>query len=659
MGRKAIFAGDHKQLPPTVKSKEAASKGFGKTLFEELADRCEASCKLKLIKDPNLITLLKTQYRMNEAIMEVASSYIYGGELIADSTVKDHNLSDIARPDENEEGVIENGQTALIWIDTAGAGFGDCEEDKGTAADGSKVLLPAVLQTASKFNEGECELVSILYKDLRLRQKLGIGDIGVIAPYKAQVDLIRNALTHYEQGETRCEVSTVDGFQGREKEVIILSLTRSNPVKEIGFLSDVRRLNVAITRPKRLLIIVGDSDTVTKNQFINAIYQKVRERGQIMSVYDLQNNLKTIEGEDGEELRKFYNTGTFLTQAHLKVKEIEPKMEADIADNKKKDQNKKRKKSTLTEKPGDKKAEDELEAAKLKKEAELLNLFNNPYSIDNDLFDKLQDLVKNPSNETIKIFRKLDQNEFRGLEAFLETKPDLVLKTVKKPKSLTINHKSPVIEISQDEEVIEEESAEEDPEVARLEREKEEERVRKLKEKKQRQKEAKQKKKEEEQAIAEMDDDAYFEMLEKQKEQRLADQKFCQVMLGSTGKRCLKNIQLLGLVCKYCENKFCTAHAFASMHGCEDAEQLAYDRQRNDLIKGRQIGSSGDDPKHEAASAYLQAKLRRMREEEEAKRKPKTKEEAENEKEKGKKTPATAAGRGGRGGRGGKKPSAK
>lgn len=591
--------------------------------------------------------------------MEVSSSYIYGGELVADHSVREHNLGDISQPTDVDEGLIENQRTALIWLDTAGAGFGDCEENKAVAEDGSKVPLPAVLQTASKFNEGECELVSILYKDLRERQRLGVGDIGVIAPYKAQVDLIRNALTHYEQGGARCEVSTVDGFQGREKEVIILSLTRANPAKEIGFLADVRRLNVAITRPKRLLVLIGDSDTVCKNEFINAIYQKVREKGQIMSVYDLQNNLKTIDEDDADNLRKYYNTGTYLTQGHLKVKELDVEGDKEGLGGKIKEPAKKRKKSSMVEKPGDKKAESSKQDEDLSPLAELPNLANNPYSIDNELYEKLQDLLKSPSSDSIKVFRKLEDKEAKGLENFVASNPVLNMKALKKPRCLVITHKSPTGQTDLIEEEVDEEPQEEDDEQAKLDREKEEEKERKLREKRQRQKEAKKKKKEEEKAIAEMDDDTFFENLEKQKEQRLADQKFCPVMVGTTGKKCMKNIQLLGILCKFCENKFCTTHAFATMHGCDDAEEQYYEQQRKDQLKGRTIGSSMKEPENEAASAYLQAKLRRMREEEEAKRKPKTKEDEDNEKGKGKKTGFSGSTRGGRGGHRGKKPSGK
>jgi hypothetical protein len=613
----------------------------------------------KIDLDPNLITLLKTQYRMNEAIMEVSSAYIYQGQLIADKDVKDHSLADISKHDGQEECLIEDSSSALIWIDTAGADFGDSEENKGTAADGSLVPLPAVLQTASKFNEGECELVTVVYKDLRKRQKLVIDDIGVIAPYKAQVDLIRNALTHYENGGPRCEVSTVDGFQGREKEVIILSLTRANPSKEIGFLADIRRLNVAITRPKRLLVIIGDTLTVNTNPFIKAIYDKVKEKGKVMSVYEMLEIVKTFEDDDDDEIRKYFNTGTYLTQSHLKSKDTEVKIDPASVEAKKKDQNKKRKKSSMMEKESDKKEESPKMKVLVPNIPELPNLFNNPYSIDNDLYDKLQYLLKNPTSESIKIFRKLEEQERKGLDNFVDSNRNLELKTVKKPRSITISYKQPKEDMDEDEDQNSEGEDNNPEESQNVVDEKEEERLRKNREKRQRQKDAKKKKKEEEEKIAQMNDDEYFEMLDMQKQKKLADQKFCPAFIGNTGKTCLKNIQLLGLACKFCENKFCTLHAHATMHGCDEAEEQYYEQQRRDQLKGRAIGSSGDDPKNEAGAAYLQAKLRRMREEEEQKRKPKPKDEEGDNKKKDQKSPFSGGTRGGRGGRGGKKPSGK
>lgn len=604
-----------------------------------------------LLLDPELITLLKTQYRMNKDIMAISSSFIYKDELIAAESVKDRSIQDLSKATPADLTLADDLKSALIWIDTAGSCLGDNEESKELTTEGNKVSLPSILQTASKFNEGECELVKVVYRDLRELQKLSIDDIGVIAPYKAQVDLIRNSLTAYEKGGPRCEVSTVDGFQGREKEVIVLSLVRSNPLKEIGFLSDVRRLNVAITRPKRLLVVIGDSLTVTNNEFIKVIFETIKEKGQLLSVFEVMDTVKMLNDGDDYDIRKHFNSGTHLTQAHLKVKDSDGKQPGDKQDPKKKDQKKNRKKSSAVLTVSDTKPEVSEDLEYQVKPPPLPDLFNNKYSIDNDLYSNLQSLAKASQGDPIKVYRKMADQELEGVKAFVSDNQTLDIKISKRPFCVTVRlwKDQSQTKDAKDDQI--EGSSEEDTEERRKEREKEEEKERKLREKRQRQKEAKKKKKEDQKAIAEMDEDEYFEMLDKEKAERLASQKLCPIMIGNTGKKCLKNIQLLGLVCKFCENKFCAMHVHATMHGCDDAEEDYYEQQRKEQLRGLKIGSDGGEPMNEAGMAFLQAKLRRMREEEEAKRKPKKKDEEEDE-TKGNKKPSGGAGN--RGGRGGK-----
>lgn len=212
-GRRLILAGDHKQLPPTIKSAEAQS-GLSVTLMARV---CEAY--------PAAVVMLEEQYRMHDDIMTWPSHHFYEGRLISNDTVKNWTLPNTEGP--------------LMFLDTIG-----CEmRDSGDAGD-------------SKFNLGEASLVDVFVQELRT---LGVQEIGVITPYNAQVEVLHGL------GLT-CEVSTVDGFQGREKDAIIISMVRSNTNREIGFLADERRLNVAITRAKKLLCIIGDSSTLGSNR---------------------------------------------------------------------------------------------------------------------------------------------------------------------------------------------------------------------------------------------------------------------------------------------------------------------------------------------------------------------------------------------------------
>jgi DNA polymerase alpha-associated DNA helicase A len=199
--------------------------------------------------------LLDTQYRMNEKIMKFSSIELYEDKLIADASVKNHTLKDLISERYNKnkaalEEIISNDDFGifdkpLVLLNTSGLDF---FETKDT-------------ETLSSFNVAETELCKKIIDYLKDKLKAENNDIGIITPYSAQVANLSKKIT---QDEYRgLEISTVDGFQGREKEIIVLSLVRSNQKHQVGFLSDKRRLNVAITRPRRMLIVVGDIDTIT------------------------------------------------------------------------------------------------------------------------------------------------------------------------------------------------------------------------------------------------------------------------------------------------------------------------------------------------------------------------------------------------------------
>jgi ATP-dependent RNA/DNA helicase IGHMBP2 len=231
-----VLAGDHCQLPPTVLSKEAAKDGLEVSLLERL---------IGLYGD-RITRRLDVQYRMHNQIMNFSSEHFYGGSLLAHDSVCEHLLSDLDYVDEQLV-TIE----PVTFIDSAGAGWDEEIEPDGL----------------SKRNVQEGELV--LRKIVEL-QAAGVRgrDIAVIAPYAAQVRWLRQ-----NSPDEQVEIDTVDGFQGREKEAVIISLVRSNADGEIGFLSDARRMNVALTRARRKLIVIGDSATVGGNDFFAALLE--------------------------------------------------------------------------------------------------------------------------------------------------------------------------------------------------------------------------------------------------------------------------------------------------------------------------------------------------------------------------------------------------
>jgi predicted DNA helicase len=245
--KKFILAGDHKQLPPTVLSERA--KALSETLFEKLIQ-----------KYPEKSVLLNVQYRMNEILMEFPNKEFYEGKLKTDESVKDITLKDfkIKIPKfGNLWDRILDPENVICFLDTSKS---------------EKKFERVRAESFSKENPFEVEIVkSILEKMFEAGIKKEW--VGVITPYDDQLDLLRKNL------EELVEINTVDGFQGREKEIILISFVRSNKEKILGFLSDLRRLNTAITRAKRKLICVGDSETLKSHPVYARFIDFIREKG--------------------------------------------------------------------------------------------------------------------------------------------------------------------------------------------------------------------------------------------------------------------------------------------------------------------------------------------------------------------------------------------
>jgi ATP-dependent RNA/DNA helicase IGHMBP2 len=234
---RAVLAGDHLQLPPTVLSEAAQRGGLAVSLFERVAQA-----------RPEAMVTLAEQHRMNEQIMRYPSDALYGGKLRAHPSVARHSLDD----------------APLEVIDTAGRGFEEA------TPEGSE----------SKANPGEAELVAAEAERL-IERGVAPRDLAVIAPYDAQVQLLRQRLAAHPD----LEVDTVDGFQGREKEAVLVSLTRSNEAGELGFLADIRRMNVALTRARKKLVVVGDGATVRRHPFYDGFFRYAESLGAWQSAW--------------------------------------------------------------------------------------------------------------------------------------------------------------------------------------------------------------------------------------------------------------------------------------------------------------------------------------------------------------------------------------
>lgn len=239
---RVVLAGDHCQLPPTVKSIMALKGGLGKTLMERIVEN-----------KPETVTLLKMQYRMNEQIMKFSSEWFYNGMVESAPMVSHRGILDYDIP--------------MMWIDTA-----ECDGKEEFVGENfgriNRAEAELTLQTLQQYLEK-------IGKQRILEESI---DVGIISPYRAQVQLLRKELRKREffrPYRHLLTVNTVDGFQGQERDIILISLVRSNDGGDIGFLRDLRRMNVAITRARMKLIILGSSETMTSHPFYKKLYEYV------------------------------------------------------------------------------------------------------------------------------------------------------------------------------------------------------------------------------------------------------------------------------------------------------------------------------------------------------------------------------------------------
>ena len=253
---RVIFAGDHCQLPPTVKCLEALKGGLGKTLMERIVEN-----------KPECVSLLQVQYRMNDEIMQFSSDYFYHGKMTSAPEVA-HRL-------------IHEGDAPILWFDTSTIELGEDERDN--------FREQFVGETFGRINKGEANLtlslLQIYFQRVGKQRILDDRiDVGIISPYRAQVQYLRRLIkkrAFFKPYRHLISVNTVDGFQGQERDVILISLVRANDTGQIGFLRDLRRMNVAITRARMKLFILGDAPTMTRHPFYRQLYEYIQTvRGQ-------------------------------------------------------------------------------------------------------------------------------------------------------------------------------------------------------------------------------------------------------------------------------------------------------------------------------------------------------------------------------------------
>ena len=250
---RVIFAGDHFQLPPTIKSYEAAKQGLEVTLFEKAINRNKAD------------VMLQEQYRMHEGIMNFSSRYFYKNQLFANENVRYWKVFEEDKP--------------IEFIDTAGTGY-------------FEQIDP---ETKSSYNKEEVNLLlrhfqNYLDQIISFDKMRKVQNIGIISPYKAQVGLLKEEFdAKYKEDQklmSKVAINTVDSFQGQERDIIYISLVRSNDKGEIGFLADTRRMNVAMTRAKKKLVIIGDSATIGQYNFYEKFLDYINEANAYHSAFE-------------------------------------------------------------------------------------------------------------------------------------------------------------------------------------------------------------------------------------------------------------------------------------------------------------------------------------------------------------------------------------
>lgn len=253
---RVILAGDHCQLPATVKSYEAMKAGLGKSLMERIVEN-----------HPEAVKLLTIQYRMHHDIMEFSNRWFYEGKMIAAPDVKERSILDFDTP--------------IEWLDTSIP-----DETSMPVSDNieENIYSETVTRNEGKLNKDEALLTLASLQSYI--EKIGVSrfleenlDIGIISPYRAQTQFLRHLIKRtpfFKPLRKSISVNTVDGFQGQERDIIVISMVRSNEERQIGFLRDLRRMNVALTRARMKLLIIGNSKTLSTNRFYSQLYEYVK-----------------------------------------------------------------------------------------------------------------------------------------------------------------------------------------------------------------------------------------------------------------------------------------------------------------------------------------------------------------------------------------------
>ncbi|KAG3179374.1 DNA-binding protein [Phytophthora cactorum] len=549
--KRCVLAGDHLQLPPTIKSKIAAAKGLDVTLFDRITSYKNTQ---------SIVKMLDTQYRMHEDISEWSSQAMYKGELKSFEGVAKRKLHELPHVSITKDDELLN--ATLLLLDTAGC---ELEED---AKDDEKTS--SILQL-SKSNEGEARVVARHVCAL-LEAGLKEDEVAVITPYNKQVQTLKALLL---ESYPKLEIRSVDGFQGCEKEAVVMSLVRSNASRQVGFLADDRRMNVAITRAKRHVAVVCDTDTISSHKFLGVLVKHFEKFGEYRSAQEYLEE-DVVEATMDEELVKSLSASAAesdKSSAPITTSSSKPTAKAKVAKDTKPKQVQKSNKILKTSAPK------VLETTKTAPNDEKPQTIEAKASVATAIVHEEEDEVEDKAAATKSVFQMMDSDSDSSDDEHVgdEVKPD---QQESSPRDDGLKAANSLLK---------------DLHLSRVARQPAPPAPTSGKKKKKNKTKKNQTKVVNTAPVDELKDgEDELEFLTRQANKSSS----CAFQSSS---RCKKSTSMLGSVCKFCKLKFCYDHALPEVHGCGDAvrkfERAAFQQQMTRSNDTSQKKLTGDKRK--------------------------------------------------------------
>lgn len=530
--KRCVLAGDHLQLPPTIKSKSAAADGLEITLFDRIT-RFEST--------QSVVKMLKIQYRMHEDISSWSSKAMYQNELASFEGVANRKLHELSHVHIDKDDELLN--ATLLLLDTAGC---DLEEDADEEQKNGNNLL-----ALSKSNEGEARVVARHVRallDAGLKQE----EVAVITPYNKQVQVLKAMLvTTYP----KLEIRSVDGFQGCEKEAVVMSLVRSNAAKQVGFLADDRRMNVAITRAKRHVAVVCDTDTISAHKFLDVLVKHFEAHGEYHSAQEYLEEDAVFGSTSHAELQALQTASSSAGNPHAPKAERIDNGASEVGAQSKQSV----KKSALSNKKAQSKNANAARSAQV--------LETKPVAVKVD-----EPKAEHADNHPVKTLKEEEASEEEDDSSDLEEKKPSVFQMMAHSDSSSDSdeanddesEQSKASLVAPDDDLKAASSLLKELHASRMARLPPPPPAAVLSNKKSKKKKKKSSNPATAPVAAVQDGESELDFLER-------EAKSSSNCSFQSAARCKKSTSMMGSVCRFCKLKFCYNHAMPEIHGCGDA----------------------------------------------------------------------------------------